>query len=299
MKNCPKCNAELADDAMFCNECGAKLEAPKAEEVKTEAVKTETVSPAIPQPAAAPANSVLEGAKAQANNANVGIIAVAIVAIIAIIIVVLLLTGGKKADKVIKDYMAAFEKGNAETLLNLECPKDTQDDYIDDYYDCDVDDYIEAYNAGYKVLWAGLKDEGKLDISYEIKASESLKKLDDLKKDAKSIGIKDFDDFVDLMDDYYDDYFDAKKIKDAYIVDLKWEVTVDGDKICKESGIVVVFQYSGNWYVLGDLPDFDYIMDSIIYDSDLRDDYEDMLDDFSDVYDDYDDVFPYYYSYYL
>lgn len=44
MKNCPKCNAELNDDVVFCTECGEALEvveAPKAE-VVAEAPKKKT-----------------------------------------------------------------------------------------------------------------------------------------------------------------------------------------------------------------------------------------------------------------
>ena len=47
MKNCPKCNAELNDDVVFCTECGEALEvveaAPKAE-VVTETPKQSKVS---------------------------------------------------------------------------------------------------------------------------------------------------------------------------------------------------------------------------------------------------------------
>ena len=64
MAKCPKCNAELADDAKFCTACGEKLEAaaqpqqpiPEAPKTEAEAPKAETAAAS----AAAAASSTLQ-----------------------------------------------------------------------------------------------------------------------------------------------------------------------------------------------------------------------------------------------
>lgn len=57
MKNCPKCGVELADDAVFCTECGEKLEAAPEVEVapEVEAAPEVEVAPEVEAAPAAPA----------------------------------------------------------------------------------------------------------------------------------------------------------------------------------------------------------------------------------------------------
>lgn len=280
MKKCPKCGIELADDAMFCNECGTKFEAPKAE-----------------APADAPANnSVLSQAQETAKNNNIGVIAVAAVAVIAVVVLLCVLLGGNPAKAPINKYMKAFQKGDAKTMAYLMLPKSSLDDFLDDVYDCDTDEFIDANTEAMNIMWDAFKDEGKIEFTYEIKNSENIKKLKKLKSDAKKMGIKDLDDFQDLVDDMYDDYdIDADKIKDVYLAEVKWELKVDKDKIAKGTSYIFAFKYKGSWYLGGSLIDGSDIINSIMDDRDLRDDYEDMLEDISDLYDDYPEALTQYY----
>lgn len=64
MKNCPKCNIELADDALFCPECGAKFEtastpeeAPAKEPIVVEAPKQKAPPPPAYDPDPKPAKN--------------------------------------------------------------------------------------------------------------------------------------------------------------------------------------------------------------------------------------------------
>lgn len=283
MKTCPNCKAQLEDDVVFCNECGTKVDSAPAQAEPASSDATSNAAPA--------GNSILENAAQTTKNSNIGIIAVAAAALVLIVILVALLGGGGGAKGAIKSYFAALEKGDTDKLITAMVPKAGLEDYIDDMYDADYKDYVKAYDAFYKVMWSGLKKEGKVKLDYEIKTIESVKKLDKLKKDAKNIGISDLDDVQDLLDDWMDDYgVDADKVKEAYVAEVKYTLEADGEKILKDDGICLIYKYSGKYYVLGDLPTADDIISEIVYDDDLLDKFEDMLLDAKDlVEDDYED----------
>ena len=181
MKTCPNCKAQLEDDVVFCNECGTKVDSASAQAEPASSDATSNAAPA--------GNSILENAAQTTKNSNIGIIAVAAAALVLIVILVALLGGGGGAKGAIKSYFAALEKGDTDKLITAMVPKAGLEDYIDDMYDADYKDYVKAYDAFYKVMWSGLKKEGKVKLDYEIKTIESVKKLDKLKKDAKNIGI--------------------------------------------------------------------------------------------------------------
>ena len=284
MKICPNCKAQLEDDVVFCNECGTKLD-----DVKTEAPKND--APAADNTASPAGNSVLEAAQQTAKNSSIGIIAVAIVALVVVVILIAALAGGGGGAKsAIKGYFAALQKGDTSKLLGYVVPKKGLEDYVDDYYDADLDDYIKAYDELYDTMWAGFKNEGKINLEYEIKTIENIKKLDKLKKEAKAWDVKDLEDFQDMVDDYLDDYgVEGDKVKEVYIAEVKYTLEVDGKKILKDDGIVFIYKYAGNWYMAGGLPDAYDILSEIYYDSKLEDDFEDVMSDCADVYDDYDD----------
>jgi len=283
MKKCPKCGVELPDEAAFCNNCGENL-AEKPEDANKEEVKEEPVVAPVSEN-----NQVLENAKEENKNTKIGIIAViGVAAVLALIIIIALVSsvsgGGKGA---VKKYMSAFAKGDAKAMYGMQVPSKNIDTYYDEIYDCDFKEYVEAIQPVYDALWDGLKDEGKVKFSYEIKHCENVNKLDKLKSEAKAMGFKDLDDLKDAWEDAFDDYdMDSEKIKAAWVAEVKWELLVDKDKAAKGSDLVIVYKYGGKLYVLSGM---DY--NSIKYELDY-DDYEDVLDDVSDAYDDfYDDIY--------
>lgn len=101
MKKCPKCGANLADDAVFCSKCGAKIEAP---------VQPEPQLPAQPQPAQ-PTPPVPPAQPPQKSSALKWVLI-----ILAIIIILGLIAGvgcwfmGKKALKTIEKEAVKFEE---------------------------------------------------------------------------------------------------------------------------------------------------------------------------------------------
>lgn len=276
MKKCPKCGVELPDDAAFCNNCGENL-AEKPADAPAEEKKEEPVVVPVSEN-----NQVLENAKEENKNTKIGLLAVAgVVAILVLIIIVVLISSLTGPKSVIKKYMKAFQSGNVEVIY-ADMPAKALDEYYDDVYDVSFKEYTKAISPVYKEMWSSLKDEGKVKFTYEIKNCENVNKLKELKKDAKKLDIKDLDDIKDLLDDEFDEYgLDAKKIKKAYIAEIKWELVVDGDKAVKNSDIVLIYQYGGKYYLTGG-PTYA----SIRYNLDSKD-YDDVIEDIDDALDDY------------
>ena len=247
---CKNCGTQYEDGQAFCPACGSAAEAPEA-------------------------NAATMESGMKNNKLPIAIIAAAVVVLVIVIIAVASASGPEKAVKKMFKY---FEKGNSEKMLALEAPKDVYEEQIDDIYDMDVDEYCEIMDAAYDALWEGLKDEGKVKISYEIKECENVDKLDKLEDDVdEGYDIGDLDDFIDAMDEEFEDYdFDADKIKKAYAVEYKYTVEVDGDKAAKGSTIVFAYKYKGDWYLTSTLSPY-----SLLWKLD-SDDFEDVIEDVSD-----------------
>ena len=275
MKTCPKCNAQLEDDVVFCSECGARLEA------------AQPVADAAPVEKAPKAP--LDPAKVK-KYAMYGGIAVA--ALIVIIVLCSIIGAGSGPKGAIKGYMSAYKKGDAKALLNYAFPKDAQEDYISDRYDVEVSDYVAAYNDYYKTMWKGIKKEGKVKVTYKIKKVENVNKLKELKSDVKSIGISELDDFRDRME-YLEDYgSNVDKIKAAFACEFEYRVELNGKKVIKEDGILFIYKYGGKYLMAGSaIPNLDDIVSKIKYDDKLNEKYEDMLEDLEAVEDEYEDIF--------
>ena len=91
MKNCPKCQAPLEDDAVFCPVCGEKL---VVEEVKDDVIASEKRE--APEEAAQAVSAPLKKSK------NLKKILIPVVAVIAVVIAIILIAplfGGDKAPK--------------------------------------------------------------------------------------------------------------------------------------------------------------------------------------------------------
>lgn len=70
MRKCPKCGAELPDEALFCNECGEKLPSPVAEEKKDETPDNKTTSEPAEKSSEAPADSAEKASEAPTDSAE-------------------------------------------------------------------------------------------------------------------------------------------------------------------------------------------------------------------------------------
>lgn len=288
-KICNKCGAELEDGVLFCDKCGAKQE---------DNTSPSEVTPIQPAGDSQSSVSFTDEVKGKFPVTTIiGVAAVAVVAVIVVILICSLVSGGAKST--VKDYMKAFEKGNAKKCLNLTIPKSCQEDYIDEQYNIEVDEYIELQNEVYKAMWDGFKEEGKVKFDYEIKEVERFKKLDKLKDDVKDLlgeKMKDVKDFRDLLEDNkYDEEledFDVDKVKDVYAVELKYVLEVDGDKICKEnSALAIVYKYEGKWYLLNP-PIVDYtVYSALTKDGKWDDDKEKYVYDMQDVVEDMDKAY--------
>lgn len=280
MKKCPKCGVELPDEAAFCNNCGENLSAKPADE---------NAEPKKEEPVVAPVsenNQVLENAKEENKNTKIGILAVggvaALLVLIILIVIISSVSGGPKGA--IKAQMKAFQKGDVKALYGSALPASALDDYFDDDFDVSFKEYCNAIQPVYDTMWDSLKKEGKVKFKYEIKKCESVDKLDKLKSDSKKYGIKDLDDFRESKEDLFDEYdLDSDKISKAYIAEVKWELTVDGDKAAKSTDIVFIYKYKGKFYVTGgpDAVTVRYSLDTKDYD-DVIDDIDDALEDFYD-----------------
>ncbi len=249
---CKNCGSEFADGEAFCPNCGTAAEGTQsqaADNAQQEASKSGNYAP---------------------------IIAIAAVAVVVIIAIIVLMSGAEK--KAVKKYFNAFGKFKTEKLIDMEMPEKVQKESLEDndYFDIDYDDFVEISVKTGDIVYEGLKDEGKVKFEYEIKKMEDLEDLDKLEDDVR---FEDLDELKDYFDEYYDDYgFDADKIKKAYAAEVKWNFTVDKDKVAKDTSICYVYKYKGDWYVL-DGPSFT----SVLYQLD-EDDFEDLLEDAKDAY---------------
>lgn len=265
---CNNCGTQFDDSQAFCPNCGTAS------------------APAEQAPVQAPA-----GNNNMKDKLPLIIVAAAIIVLVIVIIVIAASGGYKKSVKNMFKYM---EKGNTEKLLKLGYPKEIYEELIDEIYDMDVDEYVEAHDAAFEALWEGLEDEGKVKIDYEIKKAENLDKLDDLEDEVYFGEVEDLDDFIDYMDDVYGDYdFDADKIKKAYAVEVKYTIEVDGDKAIKDTEVIVVYKYKGDWYT-------DTVYDASTLAASLdSDDYEDVIEDVGKELEDVEFNFDFDYSDYL
>lgn len=263
MRKCPKCGAELPDEALFCNECGEKLPSPVVEEKKDETADDKTTSePAAKAPETSAAteaasetkatteadassatasgmsssytapidNSVLAKAQAESKNSNIGIITVAAVVLLAVILLVVLLSnllgGGYKSP--LNRLRNNINKQSA-----------------------DVESYLSCIAPGFAVnLYK--------DVYGIIKSADK-----DAIEDFNDALAEEFEDFYDdLADEYGDDFKLTYEIKDEEHLDSRDIKDIEE--------------------IYEDL--FDLIDDNIDYeDEDIYEDLADALDDSADI----------------
>lgn len=268
MKTCPGCQAKNADDAAFCNECGASLEG-----VAIEAEVKENV-----------AAQAVETVK---NNKKY--IICAAVAVVVIILLIALCGGGYK--KTIKKYFAAIKSGDEKVITESTFPakmikEQWQERAEDNDYDITYANYLKGKTKVNQAFIKALKKEqGALKVEYEIKKA---KDVNDLKKSEQNeYGIEDLEDLQDKLEDLMDDFgFDGSKVKKAYIVEVKYDIKGGKKKLLNDKTEVVAYKYGGKWYVTG-LPTFDRVAGAARSNDKMEDSYEaykDALEDFKDSY---------------
>lgn len=168
-------------------------------------------------------------------------IGVAVAAVAVLIVVISLAGGGYK--RTVKDFMKAFEKSDAEKMIEIAMPKAMQEAYFDD--EEELEDYIDMMDDSLDDLWDEIEDsDGK--VEWKIKRAESLKKLKGLRSEAEDYGYDDIDDYRERMEDVYE--LDEKKIKKVYAVEIEMEVEMDDDTE-ENDAIIFVYKYKGKWYV--------------------------------------------------
>lgn len=212
---CGKCGAKNDDSAVFCAECGNRIQA---------AAPVAPAAPAAnPAPAAAP---VATGSKPgfTLNNRNIGIIAVAAVAVIALLISCFFIFGGRSYKDVVRDYFKATEKADAKLMMEL-LPDDLikyvmkEEDMTKKEMTEDLQDSLDMIHRYY--------DEVK--ISYEITDTEDFDK-DELKE------IKEMYKEIDV------------KVKDAMIVEVEVTMELDGDERTTTQELTLI-KVGGSWYL--------------------------------------------------
>ena len=212
---CGKCGAKNDDSAVFCAECGNRIQA---------AAPVAPAAPAAnPAPAAAP---VATGSKPgfTLNTRNIGIIAVAAVAVIALLISCFFIFGGRSYKDVVKDYFKATEKADAKLMMEL-LPDDLikyvmkEEDMTKKEMTEDLQDSLDMIHRYY--------DEVK--ISYEITDTEDFDK-DELKE------IKEMYEEIDV------------KVKDAMIVEVEVTMELDGDERTTTQELTLI-KVGGSWYL--------------------------------------------------
>ena len=223
---------------MFCNNCGNPVE-------EGTAFCQNCGSLVSPEEAIVVAEKKTSGNK----KIIIGVLA-AVVAVVALILVF----GGKKYEKVAEDYLKAAQKGKGKEVVTLSIPEKVLKKMCKelDISKSDAYDIAEEYAE---------EIDGK--ISFDIKKSESLKKLDKLEDEVEDwYEIDDLDDFRDMMEEGLGEYgFDEDKVKNAYAVEAKITFKYDDGEKESEKIVFIVYKYEGKWYVL----DIDLIEEILDY----------------------------------
>lgn len=269
MKNCPKCNQELADDALFCNNCGAKLDAVEAkeekkeekkveqkeekkEEVKAEEPKKEEVKEEAKEDAKVETTSNTDSTKATSSNNNAVIAIIAAIAVV-IVIIIAIVANASAYKKPINTVVKLLNKQSIDIEAYADCfaPPIVGDSYAmavgivkstsKDAY-TDLNDEIKDLADD---AFGDLEDEygDHIKFSYKIKTAKKMKKGD--LKDAqkrwealadllKTVGVDDddlYEDLSDNLDDEYDEYISDKNIDKLAAQGEKLVKTLDDVKV--------------------------------------------------------------------
>ena len=218
-KFCGRCGKQLEDNAAFCDGCGASLEAPKSAGETVENVLT-----TVKEKATGFVDMVSEKTKLDKKKlflfSGIGL------SVIALIIILLVVLTGPKAT--VRSFMNGIKNDDAEKVVDC-MPKFLWDDDEDEKED-KIDSVQRTLNY--------------LDIKNCDKFKYEIKSVDKLTKREKS----DFQDLLELYEDYSTSNFKAKHVTDFREVKVKVTYTYDGDKDTMIINLILV-KYKGAWKV--------------------------------------------------
>lgn len=227
-KFCRQCGAQLEDDAVKCEACGAEIK--PAEET-------------VQQPADAQAQADAPGAENGENanpnppapkklsTRNIAIIAAAAVVVIVVLIVALTAGGGYKSA--INNYIDVMIKGQVNKLDKL-APQ-AYWDYYEDTYDMDIDDLERDAEDVVDTVIDLLEDEygDNVRVSYKVTKED---KLTDSKLNEIREGVNDRYELA------------RKSVTEGYDIDADITVKGDDDEMTSETSAYIV-KIDGGWYL--------------------------------------------------
>lgn len=219
-KKCISCGAELEDDVMFCDKCGAKQE-----------VVTQNVAAAVPEKES---DNIMAGLP---KNIIIALVAAAVIIVLAIVAIASLAGGGYK--KAIKAEVNAFNKQDVQKFIKT-YPKDLLDALDDKADKRDDADFEEEMEDVIDVATESYEDDDDIGSNPKVKVAiiDKIKLTED---DIKEVKKKIKDEEVGL--DYKAD------IKKGYSVLVKYTIKGDdGEDEYFES--CTVCKVDGKWVVV-------------------------------------------------
>lgn len=196
---CGNCGKQIADDSVFCPECGERIDGAGSVVPKTYDVQTNN--------------------SATRKNKRVGIAVVAVAAVLVVILGVFLF-GGRSYERLIKIYMAAQFEGDVKTIVGL-FPDELME-AVRDEMDMTEKEFITEVNDQLQDALDQL-DSLYGDWTYSYKITD----VDDLTtKKMKSLN-EEFEDFTDFT------------ITEAKVVTVELTITGDEDEVTTSLDIIV------------------------------------------------------------
>lgn len=240
---CTKCGTRCEEGALFCANCGNALQTPVSEPVK------ETVNVPVNEPVNEP---VKEKTKKTPKKKSKKRIILPIVLVIVLLIVAagacvgIIAYEGVKCQEIIEDYFKAFEEADVKKLMGYTLPEDVREEWIKDAYS-DEDQYWDRIEAD-------LEEELTLidRFEWEIEKVEYINLMNELEEDMDKypVDISDMRDVRDILGDNYGEYgLEEGKIKNAYAIEIKVKLEIDGEKE-SVSWYNIIYKYEGEWYLL-------------------------------------------------
>lgn len=227
-KFCRQCGAQLEDDAVKCEACGAEIKPAEetnqqpadaqAQAVASDAENGENANPNAPAPK-------------KLSTRNIAIIAAAAVVVIVVLIVALTAGGGYKSA--INNYIDVMIKGQVNKLDKL-APQEYWE-YYEDNYDMNIDDLEKDAEDMVDTIIDMLEEEYGDNVRVSYKVTKEDKLTDN--------------ELNEIREGVNDRYGIARKsVTEGY--DISFDTTVKGndDEMTSEASAYIV-KIDGGWYL--------------------------------------------------